>query len=200
MAPMLGMAIQMDAASVDALERIATAQMVMAAIMVVIGLIAMGGAMLVLLELRSARRLLHNLADTVDDMKPRVAPLLDRANHIATDVEGMMDNVRRRVDDVLFTVEDLHRSVQRGQAAAEERVQRFAAVVDLVQTEAEDLLLDAAATARGVHVTARQLREEPARRPAGGRTARGSSTDREPAPRKPFDTPLEDDEIEEIFE
>jgi methyl-accepting chemotaxis protein len=179
----LGMlAIQVDAASIEALERIAFAQMVVAAVMVIIGLIAIGGAFIVLLELRSARRLLHNLTDTVSELKPRVAPLVDRAIHVTSDVSAMMDNIRRRVDDVLFTVEELNRAAKRGSAATEDRIKRFGAVLDMVQTEAEDLLLDAASTARGVHETARQLRE-PAR----------------PVRRRPV-RPIDDDDIEEILE
>ena len=148
-------------------------------------MIAIGGAIVVLLELRSARRLLHNLGDTLDELKPRIAPLIDRTIHITSDVAGMTDNIRRRVDDLLFTTEQLNRLIQRGGNMAEARMKRFAEVLDVVQTEAEDLMLDAAATARGVHETARQLREEPPRRKPR---------------RKPFDRPIDDDEIEEMFE
>lgn len=178
-------AVQLDPGGIDVLQRIAVAQMVMAASMVIIALIAIGGAIVALLELRSARRLLHNLGDTVAELKPRVAPLVDRTIHITSDVAGMTDNIRRRVDDVLFTMEEINRIVKRGGTIAEKRMERFAEVLDVVQTEAEDLLLDAAATARGVHETARQLRDEPPR-----------SQPR----RKPFDTPIDDDELEEIFE
>jgi hypothetical protein len=82
-------------------------------------------------------------------------------------------------------MEEINRVVKRGGSIAEKRIERFAEVLEVVQTEAEDLLLDAAATARGVHETARQLRDEPPR-----------SQPR----RKPFDTPIDDDELEEMFE
>lgn len=185
---MVGMvAVQLDGASIEVLERIAAAQIIMAAIMVVIGLIAIGGAIVVLLELRNTRRLLHNLGETVDELKPRLAPLVDRAIHVTSDVAGMTDNIRRRIDDALFTIEQLNRAVKRGAISAEERVRRFGEVLDVVQSEAEELLLDAAATARGVHEAARQLREsEPRRRP--GR--------RPPPPTIEVD----DEEIEEMFE
>ena len=65
-----------------------------------------------------------------------------------------------------LTVEELNRAVKKGGVAAEDRIRRFGAGLDVVPTEAEDVLLDAAATARGVHETARQLREEPRRKPA----------------------------------
>jgi hypothetical protein len=178
-------ALQLDTEAIEMLQRIAVAQMIMAGVMIIIGLIAMGAAIVGLLELRSARRLLHNLGDTVDELKPRLAPLIDRTIHLTSDLAGMTDNIRRKVDDMLFTMEELNRIARRGGSMAEERLDRFAAVVDIAQTEAEELLLDAAATARGVQETARQLRDAP-----GGRSSR----------RKPFDTPIDDDEIEEMFE
>ncbi|MEX1184216.1 MAG: hypothetical protein WEF86_13370 [Gemmatimonadota bacterium] len=166
-----------DTAVLQALERIAAAQLVMAAVIFVIGVIAIGAAVVGLLELRSARRLSRVLTDALLELRPRVAPLLDRVKSLADDAAGMTDDVRRRVDDILHTVEDLNRAVQRGSEATEQRVRRFNAVLDIVQTETEDLLLDAAAAAHGVHETARVLREPSGRgRPAGrprGRPAPG---------------------------
>jgi methyl-accepting chemotaxis protein len=157
---MMILAIQsVDPQALDALQKIATAQFVVAAVMVLIGLLAIGAAILVMLEFRSASKLLHNAADSLDDLKPRLAPLIDRASRVTDDVSGMTDNIRRRVDDALHTLEELRRSVERAGAATEARVQRFTAVLDVVQGEAEELLLDAAATARGLHETARTLQE-----------------------------------------
>jgi hypothetical protein len=56
------------------------------------------------------------------------------------------------------TVNDLNRSLRKASGAAEERVRDFAAVLDVVQEEAEQILLDSAATARGLHATAESLR------------------------------------------
>ncbi|CAN5836738.1 hypothetical protein BH23GEM9_BH23GEM9_02990 [soil metagenome] len=158
------MLAQVDARALEALERIATAQIVMAVVMSLIGLLVLGVSLAVLLEVRSIRR---QLARSFRDMRPQFSPLLDRLKFIANDVSGVSDNVRRKVDDVLHTVEEVHRSVKRGTAATEERLRRFTAVLDVVQEETEELLLDAAATAHGVHETARVLRE-----PRGQRRAR----------------------------
>jgi methyl-accepting chemotaxis protein len=147
---------QADPRALQALERIATAQIVMAAVLGLVGLIVLVGALLVLLQVRAARR---EVAGALNDLRPRIGPLIDRARDVTHDVAGMTDNVRRKVDDILHTVEELHRSVRRGSAATEERLRRFTAVLDVVQAETEELLLDAAATARGVHETARVLRE-----------------------------------------
>jgi methyl-accepting chemotaxis protein len=151
---MLAIIVQTDARVVEALERIATYQLTMTILMVVALLMLAGGFFM----FREIRRLQALVRETLDDMKPRMIPLIDRAKSITDDMAGMTDNVRRKVDDVLHTVEDVRRSVQEGAAATEDRVRRLGRVLDVVQDETEDLLLDAAATARGVHTTARALR------------------------------------------
>ena len=50
--------------------------------------------------------------------------------------------------------------VQTGAQAVETRVKQFGAVVDVVQSEAEEILLDAASTAHGVHAAAEVLRSD----------------------------------------
>jgi methyl-accepting chemotaxis protein len=155
---------QVDPRALQALERIAVAQIVMAAIMALFGLVLLAATVIALLQLRAARR---QLVAAANDLKPKLAPLIDRAKEATGDVAGMTDSVRRKVDDILHTVEDLHRAVKRGSEGAEERLRRFTAVLDVVQEETEELLLDAAATAHGMHETARVLRE-PRGRPEVG--------------------------------
>jgi methyl-accepting chemotaxis protein len=147
---------QADPAVVDSLQRIATSQVVMAVVMALFGLLALGVAIVGVVELRAVRRF---MAENVGELKPQLAPLIDRAKHVTDDVAGMTDNVRRKVDDVLHTVEDVRRSVERARLAAEDRADRFGQVLDVMQVEAEELMLDAAAAARGVQETARVLRE-----------------------------------------
>jgi methyl-accepting chemotaxis protein len=165
-----------DTTVIDTLERIATAQVVMAVAMAVVALIVVGGAIVVMLQLRSAHRAVQRL---VDELQPRLVPLADQARRLSDDVTGMSGDVRRRVDTLLHTIEDLNRAIQRGGAAAEERLRRFDAVLDVVQTETEELLLDAAATAHGVQETARVLREPPQRTRSAPAVARQAHEERE---------------------
>jgi uncharacterized protein YoxC len=151
---------QAELRTAEALERIALTQTIMAVVLALVGLIVLGGAIAMVLQIRAARRMLQQ---SVAELKPQIAPLIDRAKHVTNDVAGMTDNVRRKVDDVLHTVEDLRRAVEHGGEAASERLRRFTAVLDIAQTEAEDLLLDAAASARGMQETARVLRESRSR-------------------------------------
>jgi hypothetical protein len=71
------------------------------------------------------------------------------------------------VNDVMDTVHDVNRSMRRAAEATEARVRDFAAVLQVVQEEAEQILLDTAATARGLHATAESLRNLPAASAAG---------------------------------
>jgi uncharacterized protein YoxC len=159
-----------DTAVLEALERIATAQMVIAVALAIIALFFLGGAIVMLIELRYAHRLVREVRRGVAGLKPQVGPLIDRMTAASADIAGMTGDARRRMDDILHTVEDLHRSVKRAAAVTEERIRRFDAVLDVVQTEAEELMLDAAATAHGLHEAARSLRESPGDRAMVKRT------------------------------
>jgi methyl-accepting chemotaxis protein len=176
------MLMQVELRTLEALERIAVAQIVMATVIGLLGLLSLGAGIVVLLEIRRARRAVHGLSRKLDDLTPRLAPLIDRAVHLTDDVAAMTDNIRRKVDDLLHTAETLNRSVQRGSAATQERLQRFAAVLDIAQAEAEELLLDAAATAHGMQETVRVLRGGPGdgqRRRQPAATARDEDRDHE---------------------
>lgn len=159
MRPLALQAQVVDTTVIDALGTIAMAQVVMAVVLVIMGLVVLGGALLVLVEFRSLRRLLRDMLVTMEELRPRVGPLLDQLQSLTGDASAMTGDMRRRVDNLLYTIEDVNRSVKRGAEAVEARAERFGAVLDVVQTEAEELLLDAASTARGVHETARVLRQ-----------------------------------------
>jgi uncharacterized protein YoxC len=161
-----------DPAVLDTLQRIATAQVVIAVAVSVIALIALGGVLVMAAELRSVHRMVRDMRRSMNAMKPQLGPLVNRMKVATDDIAGMTGDARRRMDDVLHTVEDLHRGVKRAAAATEDRVRRFDAVLDIVQTEAEELMLDAAATAHGLHEAARSLRESPTDRATTGTPAR----------------------------
>lgn len=62
------------------------------------------------------------------------------------------------IGSITGTVEDVNSRLRAAIDSVEGRAKRFSAVIDVVQTEAEELLLDAASTARGVHAAAEMLR------------------------------------------
>ncbi len=139
------------------LERIAWSQIVMAVGMAAITLAMLAVAVGAFLLFRSVRRTLGNVQKQVQALAPRAEPLLTAANKLAADATSVSTSARARADEVLATVKDLNERLRALSAETEDRVREFGAVLDVVQAETRDILLDAAAAARGVHATAETL-------------------------------------------
>ncbi len=139
------------------LERIMWAQTVMAVVMVITALAVLVAAAAVLLLVRRAM-------DRVDEAKnqliPHVTPVLNRASTVADDVGHITAGFRDNADDVQEAVQDLLDRSRGAVGSLEERVRRFGLVLEVVQAQAEDLLMDAAAMARGAQTAAQALRQE----------------------------------------
>ena len=148
-------AVQSDAAIAHQLEKIATAQVTIAVLIALMALTMIGVAIGALLELRRhSRKLDRNLAL----LAPRLDPILISLARIADDAQDVSGALKYRINNVLDTVDDLNERLREGADSVEKRVRQLGTVVDVVQTEAEDILLDAASTARGVHTAAQVLR------------------------------------------
>ena len=148
----------------EVLERIATSQFIMALAMTLLLVLALGGAVIFMLEFGKLRKLMRDTSILMDELKRVAVPLIEGAAATAENAAELTTSIRTRVDGLLDTIESVDTAIQKGAIATEERVRRFGQVLDVVQTEAEELLLDAAATAHGVHETARTLREPRPRR------------------------------------
>jgi hypothetical protein len=148
--------VQTDPAVLEQLQRIAWSQMVMATVTVLVGLAIIGAVFFAVRLLRSAER-------SVKQLVTRAEPIIDKANGIAANAGNVSDTVKRRADEVLETVHDLNEQLRDAVDVAEERIRDFGAVLEVVQEEAQSILLDGAATARGVHVAAERLRQPPSR-------------------------------------
>jgi uncharacterized protein YoxC len=149
-----------DAEVLDALGRIATAQtviMIVALLFVLLGIVV---AALSLKTLKSLSRTLQSAELVLKKLAPRAEPILDGVKQVAEDASAISDGVREKVDEFLDTVEDLNGKLRSATAEVEHRVREFGTVLDVVQDETQELLLDAASTARGVHEAARALRRE----------------------------------------
>jgi uncharacterized protein YoxC len=154
--------LQTDPALLAQLERIALAQTVLGVLAALLILIVLGGAVAAFLAARRAAQLVRRLEQ---ELTPRVDPLIERATRIADDANDVSDTLRRKVHELTATLDELNVALRRASRHAQQRVREFGAVVDVVQEEAETLLLDAAATARGVHTTAESLRTRAPRAP-----------------------------------
>lgn len=133
-------------------------QVVTAVSIAVLAVMGVGVAIGGLVAVRAVLRLLRTVERTVEHVSPRAEPLIDKVGRIADDASEITRSLRTEVDDVRKTVVDVNRQLRAAAQAAETRARRFANVVDVVQEETEQLLLDATATARGIHATAEALR------------------------------------------
>jgi uncharacterized protein YoxC len=157
--------VQVDPALLEQIGRIATAQTVMMVIMGLLFLMMVGAALLSFNTMKQIGRTLDAMEKVIDELAPRAEPLIDGATRVAVDAAAITESVRRKVGDVLDTVEDVNGHLRTAIDIAEERLQRLNAVLEVVQTETEDALLGAASTARGVSEAARALRRPSSRRP-----------------------------------
>ena len=155
-----------DAALGAQLDRIAWSQIVMASGMIVVTLTILASGVAAFLLFRSVRKLIRAVEAQARALAPRAEPLLTAASKVASDATGVSGAVKERVDEVLQTVQELNVRMRELAAETETRVRDFGAVLDVIQAETRELLLDAAATARGVHATAEALQAGRARGPA----------------------------------
>ena len=148
-------AVQPDQAIVHQLEKIATAQITLTVLLAIMALTMIGVAIGALMEVRRhSRKFERSLAL----LGPRVDPILISLTRIADDAEDISGALKYRLNDILATVEDLNNRLRDGADSVEMRVRKLGTVVDVVQTEAEEILLDAASAARGVHTASQILR------------------------------------------
>lgn len=151
--------LQVDPAVASALQRIAIAQIVMAVAIGLMILILIGGALYSLKLIADVQKGIHAAQKSVQRLLPSATPIMEKAKNVAGDVEDMTGAVRRQVDDLMSTLNEVNVSLRDATRIATQRAREFGAVLEVVQTEAEELLLDTAATARGVHTAAERLRQ-----------------------------------------
>ena len=104
----------------------------------------------VLLFLAQLKRLLGSL-------QRHVGPVTDRARVAAENVEYVTALVRQDVQKVRASVSGLSDRLGKASERMEERVEEFNALMDVVQDEAESVLLDTAALVRGVRAGAKSV-------------------------------------------
>ena len=105
---------------------------------------------IVLLFLVQFKRLLGSL-------QRHVGPVTDRARVAAENVEYVTALVRQDVQKVHTSISGLSDRLGEASERMEERVEEFNALMDVVQDEAESVLLDTAALVRGVRAGAKSV-------------------------------------------
>ena len=92
-------------------------------------------------------------------LQQHVQPVTDRARVAAENVEYISAVVREDVQRVRTSVSGLSDRLKKASDRMEERVEEFNALMDVVQDEAESVLLDTAAVVRGVRAGAQTMGE-----------------------------------------
>ena len=174
--------LQSGPETAEAMAGISTALTVIAVMAVVIAVGFVGIVVASLAVLRSVSRAARVVEQQVHRLGPRAEPLLDNVNRLAIDARGVSGDVRRGVADLMSTIDDLNRSLREAGEGGKSRVREFTAVLDVIRGEAEEILLDSAATARGIHATAEALRGAKAAVKRGGSTRSLERADEEAIP------------------
>ncbi len=138
---------------------------------VVIAVISVLLLVVTLLFLLQVKRLLGSL-------QQHIQPVTDRARVAAENVEYITALVRQDVQKVRASVSGLSDRLGEASERMEERVEEFNALMDVVQDEAESVLLDTAAIVRGVRAGAKTMGGSVAAAAPGGDAPERASVER----------------------
>ena len=116
-------------------------------------------AVLAMLFLVVAFPLVLQLKKLLASLQRNVQPVSDRARVAAENLEYISAVVREDVQKVRSSVSGLSDRLKEASDRMEERVEEFNALMDVVQDEAESVLLDTAAVVRGVRAGAQIMGE-----------------------------------------
>lgn len=134
-------------------------------------------------------RLNRTVTELRNTMRLTLGPVSERARRVSDNVEFITQAVRTDVERLTAAVEDLTERLHQASDYMEERIDEFNALMEVVQSEAEDLFLDTAATVRGVKEGARNI-ADPERHPRPGVGPEGAdpaAADSDPTPRAASD-------------
>jgi len=113
------------------------------ALTILIGLIRAVGI------LRAAREPLGRISTAVEDLNERLKPVLEHVQEASGTASEIADRLRRDADDVGRALRHAGESTERMVDLVEERVAEVAALLEVVQEEAEETFLSTASLLRG---------------------------------------------------
>jgi hypothetical protein len=92
-----------------------------------------------------------------DRLVDRAGPLVDRSRDVADNIEFITRAVRTDVERLNASVRALTERLNQASDRMEERIEEFNALIEVVQSEAEEIFIDTASTVRGVAAGARAI-------------------------------------------
>ncbi len=135
----------------DGLE---TASLVAGLVLTTAFVLILVALVVLLFQLRGIQR---TVADLAGRLEKRVDPILDRGKEVAANVEFISGAIRTDIQRVSDSVRSLSDRLQSASDRMEERIGEFNALMEVVQSEAEDVFIGSTATMRGIREGARAL-------------------------------------------
>lgn len=124
----------------------------------IVGLALLGLMLTIVLLLLAFRKGMQEMSRLLQTSIGDISGTVHSVRSVAEDVRAISKSLRSDFDGVSETVRDVNERLRDAVDGAEERVRRLGALVDSVQTEAEDLVESAAGTLQGVRAGASVLR------------------------------------------
>jgi len=135
-----------------------------------IAMVAVGVAVVLLAVAGTA--LLVRINAAVKEMRigvrQNLGPVSDRARSISDNVEFITHALRTDVERLTGSVKALTDRLNLASERLEERIEEFNVLMEVVQSEAEDIFLDTASTMRGVRAGARSIGSPRTGKPRAG--------------------------------
>ena len=113
-------------------------------------------------------------------VESRTGPVLERAAAIADNLEGITRSVRGDVEHLTGSVRALSDRLTQASEHMETRIDEFNALLEVAQSEAEEMFLDTASAVHGMRAGARALER-------GSGTGRSADTEEPALPTGPVD-------------
>ena len=126
---------------------------------IVLTLGVLGVLVAVISVLGQLKKLTRSVGEVTDRLEKDAGPVLERAKSVAENVDFITAAVRTDIQKVNESVAQLNDRLQQASERMEERIQDFTALVEVLQSEAEELALDTAAAVRGVRAGTKALAE-----------------------------------------
>lgn len=126
---------------------------------IVLTLGVLGVLVAVISVLGQLKKLTRSVGEVTNRLEKDAGPILERAKSVAENVDFITAAVRTDIQKVNESVAQLNDRLKQASERMEERIQDFTALVEVLQSEAEELALDTAAAVRGVRAGTKALAE-----------------------------------------
>ena len=153
--PMLLQAAADTVVMIQARDGLETASMVASIVLTSIFVLILAALVFLLFQLRGIQRTVKEL---MGRLEKRADPIFDKGKEIAANVEFISAAVRTDVQHVSDAVQAASARLNKASERMEVRIAEFNALMDVVQSEAENVFIGSTAAMRGVRAGARALR------------------------------------------